>query len=176
MRKPLDAALSLAVWGLLSTAAFACGDKLVLSIGNLRFRQVNESPRPASILAYTPLNSRVAEVVKDLEQQSAGKRVGLTFYSLDDPGRLDEVLRAQKYDLLLVDARDADNLERHAQSVPSKPLVLPVVYQSSKSAAAEAEKRFHCVLTAPNSPGRYLSAIDRAMEFKLKAGSRKRVP
>ena len=176
MRKLLDAALLLAVSGLLSTTAFACGDKLVLSIGNLRFRQVNESPRPASILAYTPGNSRVAEVVKELEQQSAGKRVGLTFYSLDDPGRLDEVLRAQKYDLLLVDAGDADNLQRHAQSVPSKPVVLPVVYQSSKSAAAEAEKRFHCVLTAPNSAGRYLSAIDRAMEFKLKAGSRKRVP
>ena len=75
-------------------------------------------------------------MVKELEQQSAGKRVGLTFYSLDDPGKLDEVLRAQKYDLLLVDAVDADNLERHAQSVPSKPVVLPVVYQSSKSAAA----------------------------------------
>jgi hypothetical protein len=176
MRRLLDAALLLAVSGLLSTTALACGDKLVLSIGNLRFRQVNESPRPASILAYTPGNSRVAEVVKELEQQSAGKRVGLTFYSLDDPGRLDEVLRTQKYDLLLVDAGDADNLQRHAQLVPSKPVVLPVVYQSSKSAAAEAEKRFHCVLTAPNSPGRYLSAIDRAMEFKLKAGLRKRVP
>jgi hypothetical protein len=176
MRKPWDAALLLAVCGLLSTALFACGDKLVLSVGGLRFRQVNESPRPASILAYTPRNSRVAEVVKDLEQQSAGQRVGLTFYSLDDPGRLDEVLRAQKYDLLLVDAGDADNLERHAQSVPSKPVVLPVVYQSSKSAAAEAEKKFQCVLTAPTSPGRYLSAIDRAMEFKLKASSRKRVP
>jgi hypothetical protein len=89
---------------------------------------------------------------------------------------LDEALRAQKYDLLLVDAGEADNLERHAQSAASKPVVLPVVSQSSKSAAAEAEKKFHCVLTAPNSPGRYLLAIDRAMEFKLKASSRKRTP
>jgi len=173
MRKPLDAALLLGVWGLVSMTAFACGDKLVLTIGNLRFRQVNESPRPASILAYTPRNSKVAEVVRELERQPAGKRVGLTFYSLDDPARLDEVLRAQKYDLLLVDAGDADNVELHAQSVPSKPVVLPVVYQSSKSAAAEVEKKFHCVLTAPNAPGRYLSAIDRAMDFKLKAHSRR---
>ena len=172
MRKPLDAALVLAVGALISTAAFACGDKLILTIGNLRFRQMNEGPRSASILAYTPRNSRVGEVVKELEQQSAGKRVGLTFHSFDDPARLEEVLRAHKYDLLLVDAGDADNLERQAQSVPSKPVVLPVVPQSSKAAAAQAEKKFHCVLTVPNSPGRYLSAIDRAMEFKLKAGSR----
>jgi hypothetical protein len=176
MRKPLDAALLLAVCGLVSTAGFACGDKLVLSVGNLRFRQVNGSPRAASILAYAPRKSRVADVVRELERQSAGKRGGVTFYSLDDPARLDEVLRAQKYDLLLVDAGEADNLERHAQSAASKPLVLPVVSQSSKSAAADAEKKFHCVLTAPNSPGRYLLAIDRAMEFKLKTSSRKRMP
>jgi hypothetical protein len=176
MRKPLDTAIALAVGGLISTSVFACGDKLMLTTGNLRFRQVNESPRPASILAYTPRNSRVAEVVKELERQSAGKRVGLTFYSLDDPAKLDEVLKAQKYDLLLVDAGDADNLERQARWVPSKPVVLPVVYQASKAAAAEAEKKFHCVLTAPNSPGRYLLAIDRAMEFKLKAHSRKGLP
>ena len=172
MRKLLDAALVLAVGALISTTAFACGDKLILTIGNLRFRQINESPRPASILAYTPRNSPVGEVLKELEQQSAGKRAGLTFHSFDDPARLDEVLRAHKYDLLLVDAGDADNLERQAQSVPSKPVVVPVVPQSSKAAAAQAEKKFHCVLTVPNSPGRYLSAIDRAMEFKLKARSR----
>ena len=176
MRKALDAALLMAAWGLGSTAALACGDKLVLTLGNLRFRQVNESPRPASILAYTPRNSLAAGVVKELERQSAGKRVGLTFYSLDDPARLDAVLRAKKYDLLLVDAGDVDSLERHAESVPSKPVVLPVVFQSSKSAAAEAEKKFHCVLTAPNSPGRYLSAIDRAMAFTLKMRSKKERP
>src|SRR5579871_6074238 len=144
MRKPLDAALLLAACGLVSTAGFACGDKLVLSIGSLRFRQINEAQRPASILAYAPRNSRVADVVRELERQSAGKRAGITFYSLDDPARLDELLRSQNYDLLLVDAGEADNLERHAQSVASRPVVLPVVSPSSKSAAAEAEKKFHC--------------------------------
>ena len=172
MRKPLKAALVLGVAALISTAAFACGDKLILTIGNLRFRQINAELRSASILAYTPLNSPVGQVIKELEQQPAGKRTGLTFHSFDDPARLEEVLRAHKYDLLLVDAGDADNLQRQAQAVPSKPVVVPVVPQSSKAAAAQAEKRFHCVLTVPNSPGRYLSAIDRAMEFKLKSGSR----
>jgi len=102
--------------------------------------------------------------------------VGLTFHSFDDLDRLDEMLRAYKYDLLLVDAGEADKLERQAQSVPSKPVVVPVVPQSSKAEAAQAEKRFHCVLTVPNSPDHYLSAIDRAMDFKLKARSRKGPP
>lgn len=174
MRKPLDAALVLGV--LISTAAFACGDKLILTIGNLRFRQMSAGPRSASILAYTPRNSRVGEVMKDLEQQAAGKRTGLTFRSFDDPARLEEALRIDKYDLLLVDAGDAENLQRQAQSVQSKPVIVPVVPQSSKAAAAQAEKKFHCVLTVPNSLGRYLSAIDRAMEVKLERGSRRGSP
>jgi hypothetical protein len=174
MRKPLNTALVLVVGGLVSTLAFACGDKLMLTLGNVRFGQVNGTARPASILAYTPRNSPVADVVKELELQSAAKRAGVTFYSLDDPARLDEALKSQKYDLLLVDAGAADSLE--VQSAASKTLVLPVVYQSSKAAAAEAEKKFHCVLTAPNSAGRYLSAIDRAMEFKEKARSKRAQP
>jgi hypothetical protein len=89
---------------------------------------------------------------------------------------LEEVLQSHKYDLLLVDAEEADNLQRQTQSVPSKPVVVPVVPQSSKGAATLAEKKFHCVLTVPNSLGRYLSAIDRAMEVKLKSGSRKGPP
>src|SRR5690242_9167186 len=115
MRKPLDAALVLVVGVLSSTGAFACGDKLILTIGNLRFREMSAGPRSASILAYTPRNSPVGEVIKDLEQQSAGKRTGLTFRSFDDPARLEEALRTHKYDLLLVDAGDADNLRRQAQ-------------------------------------------------------------
>src|SRR5580698_306797 len=38
----------------LSTVAFACGDKLMLSLGNVRYGQVNGSAHPAVILAYTP--------------------------------------------------------------------------------------------------------------------------
>lgn len=176
MRKPFDVAILLVAGGLISTAALACGDKLILTIGNVRYRQINGSPHPASILAYAPRNSPVAQVVGDLERQSAGKRDGLTFYSLDDGARLDQVLRSQKYDLVLVDVSNAENLEREAQAVPSKPIVLPVVYHSTKAAAAEAQKKFHCVLTAPGSPSRYLLAIDRAMEVKLKARSGKRWP
>jgi hypothetical protein len=172
MRKSLDAAFVLAVGALISTAGFACGDKLILTIGNIRFRQINESLRPASILAYTPPNSPVAEVLKRLEQQSAEKRVGLTLHSFTDAAKLDEVLKAHKYDLLLVEAGDADKLERQVRSAPSKPVVVPVVPQANRTAASQAEKRFHCVLTVPNSPVRYLSAIDRAMELKLRTRSK----
>src|SRR4029077_4147707 len=101
MRKLLDAALVLAVGALISTSGLACGDKLILTMGTLRFRQINETSRSASILAYTPRNSPVGEVLRQLEQQSPGKRCGLTFHSFNDPARLGEMLRVHKYDLLM---------------------------------------------------------------------------
>src|SRR5436305_3494615 len=104
MRKSLNAAFVLAAGALISTTGFACGDKLILTIGNLRFRQMNGAQRSASILAFTPRNSPVGQVINELERQSAGKRTGLTFRSFDDPARLEEVLKTHKYDLLLVDA------------------------------------------------------------------------
>jgi hypothetical protein len=152
-------------------AVFACGDKLMLLIGSARYRQVYNA-HPASILAFTRQNSAVPRIVSELEHQPALKRGGHKFYSVDDLSRLDEALKAGRYDLVLADITDADGLEQHLQSIQSKTVVLlPVVYNSTKAEAQAVEKRFHCVLKAPGSPSNYLAAIDGAMEVRLKGSS-----
>jgi hypothetical protein len=152
--------------------AFACGDKLMLLIGSARYRQVYNA-HPASILAFTHQNSAVPRIISELEHQSPLKRGGHKFYRVDDLSRLDEALKAGQYDLVLADVSDADGLEQHLQTASSKPVVLPVVYNSTRAEAKAVEKRFHCVLKAPGSPSNYLAAIDDAMEVKLKGGAAK---
>ena len=169
MRKPFIAALALGIIVFTAAVAFACGDKLALIGAFGRFHQVNAGIHPASVLAYAPKNSALPEVVRDLQSQAALKRVGHKFYAVEDSTKLDEALRTGKYDLLLADAADAESLERQAQSAPSRPTLLPVVYKSSKAEANAVEKRFHCVLKAPASPSNYIAAIDDAMELKLKS-------
>ena len=155
---------------LVPIAAFACGDKLMLLIGNARYRQVYNS-HPASILAFTRQNSAVPGIVSELEHQPALRRGGHRFYSVDDLSRLDEALKARPYDLVLADVTDADGLEQHLQTAPSRAVLLPVVYNSTKAEAKAAEKKFHCVLKAPGSPSNYLAAIDDAMEVRMKGVS-----
>jgi len=167
VRRSLVTALVVA---LVPIAVFACGDKLMLLIGSVRYRQVYNA-HPASILAFTGRNSSVLGIVSELEHQPALKRGGHKFYSVDDLARLDEALKAGKYDLVLADVTDADGLERRLQSAPSKAVVLPVVYNSTKAEAKAVEKKFHCVLKAPGSPSNYLAAIDDAMVVKLKGSS-----
>lgn len=141
---------------------------MLLTFGNLRYRQLSGGAHPAVILAYIRQDSVVPKVVKELEAQPTLKQAGHKFYPADDPAKLSAALKTGKYDILLADVADADYLEEEARSALSKPVVLPVVPKSSKDEANAVERRFHCILTAPDSPGRYLAAIDKAMELKLK--------
>jgi len=140
----------------------------MLLVGSARFRQVFAGSRPATILAYSRQNSPVRRLVKDIEYQSTLNHAGYKVFAIEDRARLDETLKTGKFDLLLVDAADAEGFEPQARSAPSRPLVLPVVYKSTKAEATSVERKFHCVLKAPSSPDRYLAAIDEAMSVKLK--------
>jgi hypothetical protein len=170
LRRSLVTAMVGAAVALGPIAAFACGDKLMLLIGNARYRQVYNA-HPASILAFTRQNSVVPGIVSELEHQPPLKRGGHKFYSVDDLSRLDEALKAGQYDLVLADVADADSLEQHLQSGPSRPMMLPVVSNSTKAETKAVEKKFHCVLKAPGSPSNYLAAIDDAMDVRLRGGS-----
>jgi hypothetical protein len=149
-------------------AVFACGDKLMLLTAGARFRQVNSVLHPASILAYTSQNSPISGVVRELERQPALHRAGHKFVAVQDFTRLDEALKNGKYDLVLIEPSDADRLLQGIRSAPSKPLILPVLYKPTRAEATAVEKRFHCLLKAPGSLSHYLSAIDEAMEIRLK--------
>jgi hypothetical protein len=146
----------------------ACGDKLVFLAGFGRLRQIAGVAQAASILAYAPQDSPLIQVIRDLQSQAALKQAGYHLHVVEDLSQLAEALQTGKYDLLLVDAAAAESLEPHAQSAPSKPMLLPVVYKSNKAKARSLEKRFHSVLKAPASAVSYLAAFDDAMALKLK--------
>ena len=164
--------LTLTVAPLLTTAAFACGDKLMLLAGNARFRQIYGA-RPAAILAYVRQNSAVPGLVTDLEQQSALRRAGHKVYVVNDLAKFEAALRTGKYDLVLADAADADSLAEQVRLAPSKPVLLPVVFKFAKPETAAAAKKYHRVLKTPDSPNQYLATIDDAMDAKSKNGSAK---
>lgn len=170
MRKLFTVGMVLATAALAVTAVFACGDKLMLLVGSARFGQIHLGAHPASILAYAPGNSPVPAVLRELERRPALKQAVHKFHTVENLADLDEALKTGKYDLLLVDRADADLAQQQAQSNPSRPVVLPMVYKSTKAEAIQLEKKFHCLLKAPGSSTQYLVAIAEAMELRSKAG------
>jgi hypothetical protein len=149
--------------------AWACGDKLMLVMGS-RSSQIRPM-HPAAILAY-PGRSASAAVIRQFQSEPAFKKAGHRFQLVEDSAGLDSALKAGKYDLVVVDVANANELSQQVSLAPSKPVLLPVAFKASKEEQSAAQKRYHCLLKAPGNAENYLDAIDRAMELKLKRVNR----
>jgi len=154
---------------LVATLAWACGDKLMLVMGS-RSSQIRPF-HPASILAY-PGQYASATLIRGLQSEPAFRKAGYRIQLVEDAAGLDNALKAGKYDVVVTDVANANEMSRQVSLAASKPVVLPVVFKASKDQQSAAQKRFHCLLKAPGNAGNYLDAIDHAMELKLKGLTR----
>jgi hypothetical protein len=154
---------------LVTAVAWACGDKLMLIMGarSSRIKPV----RPAVILAY-PGQTASAALIRDLQRQLTIRRAGHRIQVVEDAAGLDNALKGGKYDLVMADVANANELSQRVLSAPSKPVILPVAFQASKEEQSAAQKKYHCLLKAPANPENYLVAIDQAMDWKLKTTNR----
>lgn len=157
--------------GLLSVGgvAWACGDKLMLVMGS-RFSQIKPL-HPALILVF-PGQSASATLIRELPSQPAFKKSGHRFQLVEDSAGLDNALKGGKYDVVLADVSNANELSQQVSSAASKAVLLPVAFKASKEEQSEAKKKYHCLLKAPGDSENYLAAIDQAMEWKLKGTAR----
>jgi hypothetical protein len=149
--------------------AWACGDKLMLVMGS-RSSRIRPT-HPAAILAY-PGRSASAAVIRQFQSEPAFKKAGHRFQLVEDSAGLDTALKAGKYDLVVADVANADELSQQVSLAPSKPVLLPVAFKTSKEGQSAAQRKYHCLLKAPGNAENYLDAIDRAMELKLKRVNR----
>jgi hypothetical protein len=152
---------------LVGATAWACGDKLMLFMGSSQIRALH----PAAILVY-PGQSASATLIRSLQSQPAFRKAGHRFELVEDSEGLDNALKAGKYDLVVADVSDANELSQQVSSAASKPVLLPVVFKASKEEQSAALKKYHCLLKAPGNTDNYLDAIDHAMELKLKGSTR----
>jgi hypothetical protein len=154
---------------LVAAIGWACGDKLLLVMGT---RRQIQPFRPALILAY-PGQTASAGLIRDLRLQPAMKNAGHKIQVAEDSAALDHELKAGKYDLVVADVAHANEVSQLVLSASSKPVVLPVAFRASKEEQSAAQKKYRCLLRAPSHPDNYLSAIDQAMDLRLKTVNRR---
>ena len=153
---------------LLSAAvALACGDKLML-VMRIRLAQLKLG-HPVSVLAYAQRDLPTSSFIRQIQLQPAVKKAGHRFQFIEDSAKLEDALKADKYDLVLADVTVADELSQRAKSSPFRPVVLPVAYKSTKVEDSTAQKKFHCLLKTPSGAEQYFEAIDQALQWKAKS-------
>jgi hypothetical protein len=152
----------------------ACGDKLLV-VGRGVFSLVDTADYPASILFYVNPNSPGSEKVEFTQLQAIMRQAGHRFRWVTGREELANTLKTGRFDIVLADFADAPSLEEMIQASPSRPKLLPWVYQETKADAQRAkmlvkgaQERYQFALMAPFKVGNFLSTIDRTMELKSK--------
>jgi len=162
-----------ALAGLLLCASWgdACGDKLLVVGRGVKYSHAGGAVHTASILIYKNASAPGAAVTGNAKFEENLKHAGHKVRSVTDAPALDAALKSDRYDLVLADPADSPSLEKKLASQPSKPTVVPVLYEPSASELSAAEKEYGCALKAPSKD--YLSAIDDIMARRLKAAGTK---
>jgi ABC-type amino acid transport substrate-binding protein len=152
------------------TAVLACGDKLLAIGRGVRFQRAYAATQ-ANLLIYSTGTQRDA-ILSSTKLQTTLKRAGHKLQIVEGDSQLDEALKSGKVDVVLVDFGDLGRITRLLQSAPSKPSILPILFKPSKAELAAAQREYKFVLKAPADETQYLIAIDEAMKFRLRAGTK----
>lgn len=150
----------------LTQQARACGDKFLVVGRGVRPKQLSSTLMPASILIYQNPTSESARVASDPELQASLMKAGHSVALAEDTQTLHEALTSGRYDIIVAALSDALRLKREAETAPSKPTVLPVIYNPTVKALGDAKNAFACVLPRPGKTSQLLAVIDQAMRLR----------
>src|ERR1041384_3178784 len=109
-----------------STLSEACGDKFLVIGRGIRYERIHAADHPGSILLYATGNSDDAKAGADLEK--ALRKAGHKIQTVNNTATLDATLKSGKFDLVLMNLADASLLEQQVVDSPSKPAVVPIIY------------------------------------------------
>jgi hypothetical protein len=143
------------------TLAEACGDKFLVIGRGIRFERVHAAVHPGSILIYANRNSEDPKAGRDLE--IALKKAGHKIQTVDDASKLDATLKSGKFDLVLINLADTPLLEQQIIASPSKPAVVPIIYNRTGTEVQAAGKQYACILKAADKNTNILRVVDEAV-------------
>jgi hypothetical protein len=147
--------------------AQACGDKFLLVGRGVRFQRAYAAVYPASIVVFAQPQRHAAKAIGDARLQADLKAAGHRVLVVESDAALAHALESDRVDLVLTDVADADRTSTQSAASPSKPTVLPVMYEPTRDEAKDIEARYQCRLKSSDRADRYLVTIDEAMKARV---------
>jgi len=171
MRNPRLAVVPLlGIFGLLSAgeAVQACGDKLVIVGRGLRSSRATGAPRRASILVFADPKGALPAALEEGHLRKDLEHAGHRLRTATSKEEFDAALGTGTYDLILADYKAAASLEGEAKAAPSKPTVLPTLFNPTDAELAAAARQYTCVVKSPSDQKDYMTVINEALTERAK--------
>jgi len=149
------------------SSALACGDKFIIVGRCVDYLRTHSAEHPGHVLILWSSNSKAAAAIRDVELQDflqqAGHRVNVMEESESTPAGI----KSGAYDVVLVDAADADRVRLDLMGTPTR--VLPVMYRATNAEVDQVRQNYRCALNVRRAPikrSQLLVALDDAMRRK----------
>ena len=153
----------LILWGAGASAdLLACGNKFLVASRGTRFGKVAVARQEAAILVYANPDSSMPQAIGDVPVEMILLQAGYLPTTVSDTAALDEALSQGGWDLVLADLDDSTALSVRL-SDDNAPMIVPVLYQPTRTDMAQAKKDYESVLKAPFKSRRFLETIDDAV-------------
>ena len=153
-----------------SSELLACGNKFLSPSRGTRFGKLSFERLDAAILVYANPESSLPKAIGDVPVEDILREAGYRPRTVTDPEELDLALRQGGWDLVLADLADSEPL-RWREEGEGTPMVVPVLYQPTRSDLSQARKNYERVLKAPFKSMRLLEAVDDAVALLAKSKS-----
>lgn len=150
--------------------AGACGDKFLVIGRGVRQQRAQGAVHRARVLLYQDPAGQLDAALRAQKVETHLKLAGHKLDSVESRAELSERLAAGKYDIVLAPISEMAALEQAVGGGPTKPFLLPVIYNPTGEELAQAEAEFSCVMKSPSTQKHYLAVIDEAMVLRKKGG------
>lgn len=151
---------------LLTTAALACGDKLVAMGGGVGFERVMVSRNPGHIILMLEPSTGLATANEKFNLAGSLKLAGHEVFVATSAEDLREQRLTATPDVILVDASRAKQLQFQPAS-GTGPSIMPVAYSADAGGQAVTDPQGACVTVASGRKGaEVLKAVEQTMKLR----------
>jgi hypothetical protein len=146
----------------------ACGEKFLNFNRSTRGSLPAPARSPASILVYANPAFNLPKALANVPVEETLRKAGYRPTTVTSPGEFDTAMRSGQWDLVLVDVADSGSAIKRTPASNGL-LILPVVYNPSKTELEAAKKLYKRILKAPTRTDSFLGEIDEALATKPRA-------
>jgi hypothetical protein len=143
---------------------FACGDKFLMLGRGTRYERSPAERQAAAILLYANPASELSRTLSTLSVDAVLQKAGYKPTTVSSEAELDTAVRARRWDVVVVDAKDSQTISQRVLSTGG-PHVVPVLTRPTKDELTQAKKLYHTVVNTPTRSRVFLDTIDDAMDL-----------
>ena len=152
-----------ALAGIIPGVSTACGDKFLVPGAGPGLCSINMPPKRIAVLTYGNSGSAAVTAVSEAKFKKTLSLVGYKVTTCSDPSACSDLMKAQKFDVVLADRNDADAAKKATGAT-----VVSLLFKATREEVAAARATYGQAFDADKGSLRILPVINDAAQHGMR--------